>query len=236
VNRLAVAYTRVSTEEQAAFGGSLAMQADRLAMYCKLQGLELVETFSEQGVSGSVPLGERRRGKVMLARVTSGEVGHVVALKLDRLFRDAANALTQTRDWDKAGVELHLVDMGGQSLNTSSAMGRLMLTVLAGLAEMERNLIGERTRAVLSHKRAKHQVYSPTPLGFRREGKQLVADDGEQAVLARIRAMSAEGMSLNRIAATLNNEGVPTKNGKRYWASTIRYILGNHQLHGKRAA
>jgi DNA invertase Pin-like site-specific DNA recombinase len=176
----AVAYVRVSSEEQAAFGDSLAMQADRLAIYCELQGLELVETYREAGVSGAIPLGERKRGKAMLALLASGTVKHVVALKLDRLFRDAANALTLTREWDRAGVELHLVDMGGMSLNTSSAMGRMMLTMLAGFAEWERNLIAERTRAVLWHKRSRHQAYSPTPLGFKREGKQLVEDTDEQ--------------------------------------------------------
>ena len=44
---------------------------------------------------------------------------HVVGLKLDRLFRDAADALAQTRAWDKAGIALHLCDMGGGSVDTS---------------------------------------------------------------------------------------------------------------------
>jgi DNA invertase Pin-like site-specific DNA recombinase len=231
----AVAYVRVSSEEQAAFGDSLAMQADRLAIYCDLQGLELVETYREAGVSGAIPLGDRRRGKAMLARLATGAVKHVVALKLDRLFRDAANALTLTREWDRAGVELHLVDMGGMSLNTSSAMGRMMLTMLAGFAEWERNLIAERTRAVLWHKRAKHQAYSPTPLGFTRVGKDLVEDDQEQATLSRIRAMAAEGMSLNAIARQLNEDGVPAKRGGKFYPSTVRYILNNRALFGKAA-
>lgn len=231
----AVAYVRVSTEEQAAFGGSLAMQRDRIAAYCALADLELVETFTEQGVSGSVPLGERRRGKVMLELLAAGRVRHVIALKLDRLFRDAANALTLTRVWDREGIELHLVDMGGASLNTSSAMGRMMLTILSGFAEWERNVIGERTRAVLRHKRVRREVYSPTPLGFRREGKQLVEDDGEQATLTRIRTLSVEGLSLNAIARTLNDEGVPTKRGATWHASTVRYLLRNRALYGRAA-
>ena len=73
------------------------------------------------------------------------KVGHIVALKLDRLFRDAADALHQSRAWDKAEIALHLVDMGGQSLNTASAMGRFFLNMMAGVAELERNLIAERT-------------------------------------------------------------------------------------------
>lgn len=231
----AVGYVRVSTEEQAAFGGSLAMQADRLALYCQLQDIELVDVIREKGVSGSVPLGERKGGRKLLELLAAGKVHHVVTLKLDRLFRDAADALTMTRQWDRSDIDMHLVDLGGMSLNTRSAGGRMMLTMLAGFAEWERNLIAERTRAVLWHKRAKRQAYSPTPLGFRREGKQLVSDDGEQATLTTIRALAAEGRSLNAIARELNARGIPTKTGKTWYASTVRYILGNVALFGKAA-
>ena len=55
---------------------------------------------------------------------------------LDRLFRDAEDALRQTKAWDKAGIALHLVDMGGSGMNTASAMGRMFLTLMA--AELER--------------------------------------------------------------------------------------------------
>ena len=68
----------------------------------------------------------------------------VVAAKLDRLFRDAADCLNMSRRWDDAEVGLHLIDMG---IDTRSAMGRAFLTMAAGFAELERNLIGERTKA-----------------------------------------------------------------------------------------
>jgi site-specific DNA recombinase len=236
VSQLAVAYVRVSTEEQAAFGGSLAMQTDRIAAYCALADLELVETISEEGVSGMKPLGDRPGGGQLLNRLVTSGARHVVALKLDRLFRNTADALNQVRAWKKAGVEMHLVDMGGMSLNTSSAMGTLLLTILAGLAEMERNLIAELTQAVLSHKRARRRVYSPIPLGFVRDGNRLAEDVSEQLVLARIRSMKARGDSLNAIARTLNADGVPTKQGKSWHASTIRYILGTMQHREQRAA
>lgn len=232
----AVAYTRVSSEEQAAFGGSLAMQADRLDLYCQLQGLELVATVSDKGVSGSVPFGERKGGRQVVKLLAETGARHVVALKLDRLFRSAENALAQTREWDKSGVAMHLVDFGGQAIDTKTSGGKMIFTVFAAFAEMERNLIGERTRAVLWHKRAHRKVYAPTPLGFRREGVQLVEDDTEQAVLSRIRTMAAAGMSLNAIARQLNDEGVPAKRGGKYYASTIKYVLENVALHGKRAA
>jgi DNA invertase Pin-like site-specific DNA recombinase len=150
-----------------------------------------------------------------------------VALKLDRLFRDAADALSKIRQWDKADVALHLVDMGGSAINTASAMGRMMLTILAGFAEWERNVIAERTAAVLWHKKQGHEVYGVTPLGYQRAGDRLVADADELQVVARIQAMKVGGASMRSIAAALNDDQVPTKQGKRWYASTIRGILGN---------
>ena len=162
----AVCYIRVSTQEQANTGVSLAPQEERLRAYCTMQGLEVAAVVREEGVSGSKPLGSRPGGAEVLRMVARREVSHVVALKLDRLFRNAADALAQTEAWDKAGVGLHLVDMGGQSLNTSSAMGRMMLTMMAGFAEFERALIAERTASALAHKKAHRQAYAPRRSGL----------------------------------------------------------------------
>ena len=107
------------------------------------------------------------------------KVGHIVALKLDRLFRDAADALHQSRAWDKAEIALHLVDMGGQSLNTASAMGRFFLNMMAGVAELERNLIAERTGMALAYKKAHREAYAPTPYGFDRAGNSLIPNERE---------------------------------------------------------
>lgn len=212
------------------------MQADRIAAYCGLADLELIDTIREEGVSGLKPFADRPGGARLLSIAATQGARHIIALKLDRLFRNTADALTTVRAWKKAGIELHLVDMGGMAINTSSAMGTLLLTILAGLAEMERNLIAERTQAVLAHKRSRLRVYSPTPLGYTRDGNKLVRDVDEQATLTRIRAMHASGISLNAIARTLNDEKVPTKQGKTWWASSIRYLLNNEQLHGKKRA
>ena len=87
----------------------------------------------------------------------------MVALKLDRVFRDRRRRPPPKPEWDKAGIALHLVDMGGQSLNTASAMGRFFLNMMAGVAELERNLIAERTTMALAHKKAHREAYAPTP-------------------------------------------------------------------------
>jgi hypothetical protein len=115
----AVGYVRVSTEEQVRGGVSLDAQEERVRAYCTMSGLELVSTIREEGISGGKHLDIRPGGKQLVSLVAWKKVEHVVALKLDRIFRDAEDALRQTKAWDKAGVALHLVDMGGQTLQTS---------------------------------------------------------------------------------------------------------------------
>ena len=94
-------------------GVSLDAQAERLEAYCGSAGLHLVELVREEGVSGAKPLNSRPGGKQLLSLVNWGKVQHIVALKLDPLFRDVQDALYQTRKWDGSGVALHLIAMGG---------------------------------------------------------------------------------------------------------------------------
>lgn len=223
----AICYIRVSTQEQVTFGVSLDAQQERLEAYCKLAGLGVVEFVRDEGISGSVPLAERPGGQQLLTLQKQHKVIHIVALKLDRLFRDAEDALRQTRVWDRAGVALHLVDIGGQSINTATAMGRMMLTMMAAFAELERNLIAERTTQALQHKKQHRQAYGRTPYGFRRNGAALESIEFEQVAVRQIRAWRAEGLTLRAIVERLNTGGIPTKRGGRWAAQTVKYILDN---------
>ena len=101
--------------------------------------------------------------------------------------------------------------MGGQTLNTASAMGRFFLNVMAGFAELERNLIAERTAAALAHKKRHRQAYGPTPYGFDRCGDSLVVNEEEWQLVYEIKALRKAGMSLRGIAHELNLRDVPTK-------------------------
>jgi len=227
----AIAYIRVSTDEQVKGGVSLPAQEERLRGYCAMTGLSLVSVIREEGVSASLPLSQRPGGAELLRLLNEQRADHVVALKLDRLFRDAEDALRQTRQWDRAGVALHMVDLGGTAVNTASAMGRLFLTMTAAFAELERNLIAERTASALAHKKRHRQAYSPTPYGYDRAGAALEHNPQEQSVLNDIKGWHAAGQSFHAIARKLNADGLPGKNGGKWHPSTVRYVLLN-TLHG----
>jgi len=71
-------------------------------------------------------------GRTLTDSVTQG-AKHIITTKLDRLFRDCEDALNMSRQWDRAGVALHVLDMGGQAIDTSTAIGRMFLTMTAGV-------------------------------------------------------------------------------------------------------
>jgi DNA invertase Pin-like site-specific DNA recombinase len=220
----AVAYVRVSSDEQATEGVSLDAQEARVRAYCVASGLDLVEVFRDEGVSAGTPLEKRPEGARLIRTLAKGEARQVVAVKLDRLFRNALDCLSNIEHWDRTGVGVHLLDL---SVNTSTAAGRAFLQMAAAFAEMERGMVRERTEAALAHKKSQRQVYSQTPYGYDRQGNDLVANAAEQAVIIRIKHMDHVGTPMIRIAEALNVESVPTKKGGKWYASTIRAILSN---------
>ncbi len=222
-----VGYIRVSTEEQATEGVSLDAQRATLQTYATLRGLDLVEIIVDEGVSGGKELGSRPGGARVVELASKGKVKAVIACKLDRLFRDAADCLNTTKAWDRKDVALHLIDVGGQSIDTSSTMGRFFLTMMAGVAEMERNMIRDRTKAAMSHKRSKGERVSRfAPFGYRFEGDSVVADETEQAIIDDIRKLRAGSWSYQRICNELFNNGIKTKNGEINWRPmTVKRII-----------
>ena len=106
----------------------------------------------------------------------------------------------------------------------------MVFGMLAVLNEFERDQVSERTSAILQHKKSKLEAYSPTPYGFTRKGKHLVADEKEQEIVQRIHKLRKEGGSLRKIALSLNMDSIPSKNGGRWYASTARYLIRN-KLH-----
>ena len=223
----AVLYIRVSTDEQARHGVSLDAQEERLRAYCTMRGLEIVGVIRDEGVSAFKHLDTRPGGAELLRLIAKGKAAHVVALKLDRLFRNSGDALARTETWNRQGVALHLVDMGGSAMDTASATGRVLLTMLAAMAEFERSITAERTSTALTFKRDRREVYGPTPYGYSREGDTLHEHGDELATITRIQNWAAEGSSLAAIARQLNAESVPTKRGGQWYPSTVRYLLRN---------
>ena len=95
------------------------------------------------------------------------------------------------------------------------------------MAQMERDLISERTREALQYKISKGENVGSPPLGFLAEDKKLLRIDGEFKVVSYVKRLKRKKLSLRQIANRLNEQGVSTKRGGSWYAGTVRYILRN---------
>lgn len=217
----AIGYTRVSTDQQVEQGVSLDMQREKIEQYCQLHDLELVDLLVEDGRSGKDL--ERPQVKELLHRMRAGILEAVVVYKLDRLTRAPRDLYLLVDDeLNPRGIDLHSVS---EHLDSRTPTGRAMMGLMGVFAQMEREVIGARTREALRHKAEQgHLIHAPA-LGFRAAGGGIAEPDAEElAVVRHVLALCEADLPFHRIAERLNGEGLPTKRGGRWHASTVHRI------------
>lgn len=218
-----IGYVRVSTEDQAEGGVSLAAQRRRVEAYAAAHDLDLVAVEADEGLSAK-RLANRPALQRALERLRRREADGLVAVKLDRLSRTTRDVLDLVARAEREGWALHSIE---ERLDTSSPHGRFVVTVLAALAQMEREQIGARTRSAMAELRRQGRRASRfAPFGHRFTDGLVVPDEGEQLILARMVAMAAEGLGPRRIANTLNRAGLANPRTGRVWHyGSVRAIL-----------
>ena len=158
----------------------------------------------------------------------------MIVYKLSRLSRRTRDILFLVEELFVKG-KTQLISIS-ESIDTVTPMGRFFLTIMGALAQMERELIAERTQAALDFKKEQGERLGSAPYGYRisKRGKKrkLVQDKKEMKVVRTIFRMHKKGMSLRAIAKTLNKEKVKTKRGGKWYASTVKGVL-EHPIHKK---
>jgi site-specific DNA recombinase len=213
-----IGYIRVSTAAQATEGVSLDAQAAKIRAYCDLNDLELIEIVSDAGLSAKTA--NRAGLQRVLSAADAGDVAAVVVFKLDRLSRKTSDTLAIIERLEAAGVAFHSIT---EKVDTRSAMGRFFMTITAAFAEMERDLIAERTSAALQHKIAQGEHVGGIPFGYKLEQGRLVLEYSQ--LISDIRALRAAGMTLQGICDRLSAEGIKTLKGGTWRPCTIKKIL-----------
>src|ERR1700720_2743354 len=198
-------YVRVSTDKQAERGISLEAQAEKIRAVALVQSAELSEIIVESGESAK---SLNRPGMArLLAMVEGGQVKAVIVAKLDRLTRSVKDLCELLERFERRGVALISV---AESLDTSSAAGRLVLNIMTAVSQWEREAIGERTRDALQHKRRQSERVGNIAFGYRLSAdlRHLEPDPTERAALEAIRDLRRQGHTLRGIAAILKSRGL----------------------------
>ena len=185
-------------------------QRVKIEARCIENGWSLEHVYIDAGVSGSTPLGRRPEGARLLAMVQPGDV--VIAARMDRCFRSALDALQTIQGFKRRRIALWLLDLGDVSRN---GVSELIVTVLAAVAEFERRLCSERIKDAKANLRrqGKHQG-GGRPFGWQfgkangtGRARELIPDPEEQAAIAAIVAMRADGRSLCTFATRCARAG-----------------------------
>ncbi len=218
MDNLAVGYIRVSTGLQVATGTSLAAQEVQIRDWARTKSLE-VEVYSDEGQSGA----SSHRPELQAALDAACARGcPLVVYSLSRLARSTKDALSISERLDAAGADLLSLS---ESIDRTSAAGKMVFRMLAVLAEFERDLISERTRAALAHKKANGERVSKDPAySWKLDGSRLVIDVDEQRAIALIRRLSASGETPRAICRHLSTYGHYPR-GARWHPETVRRIL-----------
>lgn len=217
----AIAYVRVSTDEQAQHGFSLAAQTQKLAAYAELFDLELTEIRVEDRSAKDL---RRPVLQAVLADLRAGRASALVVLKLDRLTRNVRDLgeLISGYFSENSGVDLHSVE---ERVDTRSAAGRLVLNVLVSVAQWEREAIAERVSTVMNYiSKSGGYVGGEAPYGKRladgstkgAKGQKLVDFEPEMRVIQRACELRAAGRSYADVAATLATEGAVSRSGRPF--------------------
>jgi site-specific DNA recombinase len=215
----AILYARVSTDEQARSGYSLAQQMEALRGYAAYEGYEVLEEINDSGHSGASL--ERPGMDWVRDLVATGGVSVVLAQDRDRFAREPAYLYILKKEFEEHGCALRALN----SRDDDTPEGELTDGILDQLSRYERAKVAERSR------RGKHRAASEgkvitaqsVPYGYRyiSKGKAVVPDEPELRTVRRVFELVAAGTSLYKVKRALDEESVPTPSGKaRFWSQT----------------
>lgn len=202
----AIGYCRVSTEEQGDSKAGLEAQEATIRAEVEHRGWELVDIRTD--VASGKSLRKRDALGMTLRDLAAGHADVLVVAKLDRLSRsvmDFAGIMETAKD---EGWSIRVLDL---DVDMTTSMGELVANIMISLAQWERRVIGERTKAALVAVKAR---------GTHVGRKSNVDDD----TLRLIRILRDGGKSYASIAVALDGEGIPTSQGGTWQAATVRKL------------
>jgi site-specific DNA recombinase len=227
----AATYTRVSTQEQADTGTSLATQRERCRGYVESRGWTLAEEFEDAGVSGAKEISERPAFNELMQACRVGRVDVVVVTKLDRFSRSILHALQAFAELERFNVTVECTDEPNEP--------GLIRNIKLAVAEDERKRIAE--RMTLGRRAIAAKGYwtgGVVPYGFTVEPvkdtkhSRLIVHPDEAEVLRFAAAMLISGDTMTKVSDTLNGLDHRPRRARKWSYQLLRHTLSRPQLRG----
>lgn len=224
----AFSYLRVSGKAQVA-GDGFPRQRDVVATYAASHAVQIAAEFTEKGVTGTKELDDRPQLAALLDRIDAEGVKLVLVERADRLARDLMVGEIILAEFRKRGVTVIAADSGTDlTVADEDPTRKLIRQVLGAVAEFEKSVLVMKLKAARQRKRAETG---------RCEGRKPFGDrPGEAEILDRILKMrraprGGERLSFAQIAAALNADNVPTRQGGPWAPRTIKKLIDTHRPH-----
>ena len=218
-------YMRCSTREQAS-SYSIETQFIQLTKYCEAHNINILAKFEDAGISGS-DMNNRPALNNMIELLQPGII--IISTALSRISRNTVQLLNLIQLIKQKNAELILLDL---SMDTSTPLGNVMLTILSCLNQFELEQARERTNNTLSALGEKNKLnYKPT-WGYKRVNGELIEKPDEMLVVDMIRSLvkNNPNISINKITSTLNKKGFTNRNQKSFHSTTILSIVQNFDI------
>ena len=217
----AIGYVRVSTDEQSQQGVSLSNQEQKIRAYCTAKDWEMTAVIRDEGCSGKDL--NRPGVQEIIKGCRKRAFNVVVTMKLDRLTRSVKDLGYLVEDvFNKHGIAFSSLQ---DNFNTSTANGRMVMNVLATLAQWERDIISERTRDAVQFMKSSLKLIGAVPFGFNLAGKELIPNPDEMKTVSKFITIKGHGASYQKIARPLNTDSIPAKNGGKWHPKTVMGVM-----------